>query len=367
MKKSLLAVPALLGAAALTFAGCAKPADSGSGSSAAPSGAASANNSNFIACMVSDEGGFDDKSFNETSYQGMVRAKNELGVTIKEIESKTQADFGQNIQAMVDQKCNIIVTVGFMLGDATLAAGQKNPDVKFAIVDESLAGKNKTDNIKPLVFNSAQPSFLAGYLAAGMTKTGVVGTFGGAKIPTVTIFMDGFAQGVDQYNKDNNTQVRVEGWDVASQDGQFVGDFSDVARGKVITQDLISKGADIVFPVAGPVGTAALEVAKSSGGKVNAIWVDADGYVSAPDYKGSIMTSVVKGMDVAVFDAIKAALDGTFTGDPFIGTFANEGVSLAPFHDFDAQVPQDLKNRIEELRKGIIDGSITIESAAQPK
>ena len=129
---------------------------------------------------------------------------------------------------MVDAKCNIIVTVGFLLSDDTLAAAKKNPDIKFAIVDNN---DPKTypaaKNLKPLVFNTAQSSFLAGYLAAGMTKTKKLGTFGGAKIPTVTIFMDGFSQGVDYYNKQKSADVKVLGWDAAKQDGQFTGDFED--------------------------------------------------------------------------------------------------------------------------------------------
>ena len=135
---------------------------------------------------------------------------------------------------MVDANCNIIVTVGFLLGDDTLAAAKKNPDIKFAIVDNN---DPKTypavTNLKPLVFNTAQSSFLAGYLAAGMTKTKKLGTFGGANLPTVTIFMDGFSQGVDYYNKQKSADVQVLGWDAAKQDGQFTGDFEDIKGGSV--------------------------------------------------------------------------------------------------------------------------------------
>ena len=173
--------------------------------------------------MVSDSGGFDDKSFNQTSYKGLTDAKTELGIETGEVESTTTADFAKNIQSMVDADCNIIVTVGFLLSDDTLAAAKKNTDVKFAIVDNN-DPKNypAAKNLKPLVFNTAQSSFLAGYLAAGMSQTKKVGTFGGLKIPTVTIFMDGFAQGVEYYNQQKGENVQVLGWDAAKQDGQFV-------------------------------------------------------------------------------------------------------------------------------------------------
>jgi basic membrane protein A and related proteins len=259
------------------------------------------------------------------------------------------------------------VTVGFLLSDDTLAAAKKNPDIKFAIVDNN---DPKTypaaKNLKPLVFNTAQSSFLAGYLAAGMTKTKKLGTFGGAKIPTVTIFMDGFSQGVDYYNKQKSADVQVLGWDAAKQDGQFTGDFNDTKGGQRTAQGLISQGADIVFPVAGPAGLGALQAAKGSGGKANAIWVDTDGCVSAETYCPNIITSVNKAMDVAVADAIKAAKDGSFSNEPYVGTLENEGTGLAPFHDFDSKVPAELKSELDALKADIISGKITIESKSQP-
>src|SRR6476620_11599768 len=249
---------ALIGAAALTLSACAQ-APGTSTPSAAPSGStsASASGGGFKACMVSDAGGFDDKSFNHTSYKGLTDAKTQFGIETGQVESQTAADYAKNIQSMVDAKCNIIVTVGFLLSDATLAAAQKNPDIDFAIVDDTPKGADAVKNLKPLVFNTAESSFMAGYLAAGMTETGKVGTFGGAKIPTVTIFMDGFAQGVEYYNKQKGKSVSVLGGDAAKQDGQFVpgsNPFKDTAGGQRVAQGLISQGADILFPVAGESG-----------------------------------------------------------------------------------------------------------------
>ncbi len=371
MKKSITLAGALISAAVLTLSACAEAPGTGTGTSAAPSAStgasASTGTGDFKACMVSDSGGFDDKSFNQTSYKGLTDAKTELGIETGQVESNSTADYGKNVQAMVGAKCNIIVTVGFALSDVTLAAAKKNPDIKFAIVDnndpENYAAAT---NLKPLVFNTAQSSFLAGYLAAGMSKTKKVGTFGGQKFPTVTIFMDGFAQGVEYYNKNQGGSVQVLGWDAAKQDGQFVGSFEDQKGGQRVAQGLISQGADIVLPVAGPAGIGALQAAKSSGGKVNAIWVDTDGCVSADTYCSNIISSVYKGMDVAVSDAIKAAKDGSFSNEAYVGTLENEGTGLAPFHDFDSKVPADLKTELDTLKADITSGKITIESKSQP-
>lgn len=370
MKKAYLAVGALLGAAALTLSSCAEPPGTTSptpATTAAPGGEATA--ADFKACMVSDSGGFDDKSFNQTSYKGLTDAKEKLGIATGEVESATASDFAKNIQSMVDADCNVVVTVGFLLGDDTLAAAKANPDVKFAIVDNNSPEYAEVKNLKPLVFNTAESSFMAGYLAAGMSQTKKVGTFGGAKIPTVTIFMDGFSQGVSYYNEQKNASVQVLGWDAAKQDGQFVpGDrpFENKDGGGRVAQGLVSQGADIILPVAGPAGEGALQVAKSSGGKVNAIWVDTDGCVSAATYCSNIISSVYKGMDLAVFDTIKAAKEGSFSNEPFIGTLENGGTGLAPFNQFEDKVPAELKTELDKIKSDIISGAITIESESQP-
>ena len=375
MKKSLLSVLALSAASALTLAGCAappsattSPAASGSASATAAESSAPAAESDFTACMVSDAGGFDDKSFNETAHNGMMQAKDELGIQTNQIESNAEGEYAGNVQSMIDANCNIIITVGFALATATEAAAKQNPEVNFAIVDNS--SFEGVDNAKGLIFNTAQPSFMAGYLAAGMTQTGTVGTFGGAKYPTVTIFMDGFAQGIKYYNEQKGGDVKLIGWDEAKQDGQFVGGnnpFGDIPGGKNTASTLIAQGADIILPVAGPAGLGALQAAKESNGKVNAIWVDTDGFVSAPEFGPQILSSVEKGMDVAVFEAIKAAMEGSFSSDPYVGTLENDGVSLAPFHDFEDKVSDELKSELEQIKADIISGTITITSPSQPK
>ena len=369
MKKFFFAPAAALAASALILGGCAAPPPEGGEAAPGSSGGAQSGG-DYKACMVSDSGGFDDKSFNQTSYKGLTDAKEELGIETGQVESSNAADFAKNIQSMVDAKCNSIITVGFLLADATVAAAKANPDIDFAIVDSTPEGADEIKNLKPLVFNTAQSSFLAGYAAAGMSKQGKVGTFGGLKIPTVTIFMDGFAQGVEYYNKQKGKNVAVLGWDVEKQDGQFVpGDspFENKSGAKSTAQNLVSQGADVLFPVAGPAGEGGLQVAQASGGKVSAVWVDTDGCESAANYCPSILTSVQKAMDVAVSDAIKASKDGSFSNEPFVGTLKNDGTKLAPWHDYESKVSDELKAELETLKGDIDSGKITIESKAQPK
>ncbi len=177
-------------------------------------------------------------------------------------------------------------------------------------------------------------------------------------IPTVTIFMEGFRQGVEKYNEDNGTDVKLLGWD--GKDGSFTEDFEDKTKGQSVGEQLIGQGADIIFPVAGPAGLGGLQAAKDAGAK--GIWVDTDGYEST-EYGDILLTSVAKGMDVSVTEAIKESIDGTFSNELYNGTLENGGVGLAPYHDFDSEIPQELKDKIDELKQGIIDGSITITPA----
>jgi basic membrane protein A len=268
---------------------------------------------------------------------------------------------------MVQQGCNLTVTVGFLLGDTTKSAAVANPDKHFAIIDYS--DNTFPKNVKPIVYNTAQAAFLAGYLAAGTTKTGKVATFGGQNIPTVTIFMDGFADGVKYYNQKKGKNVQLLGWDKDKQDGTFVGDFESVDKGKVLTQGFLDQGADIVMPVAGPVGSGAgtaITEAKAKGSDAKLIWVDSDGYVTAPEYKSVILTSVEKTMSSAVETVIKDDKDGKFDPTPYVGTLENGGVVLAPFHDLDSAVSSDMKSDLDQLKKDIISGAVKVDSKSTP-
>ena len=211
-KKFLLSLIAILVVASMVLTACQPPATP----TAAPVESAAPAETEppapaFKACQVTDTGGIDDKSFNATAWKGIEDSIAQLGVEGKYLESQQQTDYEKNINAFIEEGCDIIVTVGFLLGDATQAAAEKNPDQKFSIVD--YAYDPTIPNVLGQVFNTNEAAFLAGYVAAGVSKTGAVGTFGGIQIPPVTVFMDGFYLGVKAYNEKHGTDVKVLGWD----------------------------------------------------------------------------------------------------------------------------------------------------------
>jgi basic membrane protein A and related proteins len=311
----------------------------------------------FRGCQVTDTGGIDDRSFNQTVWAGFQRAEQELDIEIANLESSSESDYEPHINTFIEQECDLIVTVGFLLGDATEAAAQANTGVNFGIVD--YAYETEYDNLLGIVFATDQAAFLAGYVAAGTTETGKVGTWGGVNIPPVTAFMDGFLAGVRYYNQENGTSVEVLGWD--GNDGVFTNDFEAQDLGANVTADLLQNGADIILPVAGPAGLGTATAIESFGsGKM--IWVDTDGYEST-SFGSIILTSVEKRMDNAVYTAIESAIAGEFAGGTYVGTLENDGVGLSPFHDFEDAVPQEVKDALEGIRAGIVDGSISTSPA----
>ena len=371
MKHSAWATAALAVSATLAIAACGSSSSSATSSSTASSSAtstAAATGAKTLGCMVTDTGGINDRSFNASSWAGMqAAAAANPNVTVKYLQSTTQSDYTPNINTFIGEKCNIIVTVGFLMGAATEAAAKANPSQKFAIVDCSyatgcLTGTKET-NIDQLTYNTVQDGFLGGYLAAGMTKTGKVATFGGIELPTVTIYMDGYWDGVQYYNSKHGTKVQVLGWNEQTQKGSFTGDFTNQTKGQTLTQTFISEGADIVFPVAGNVGLGAAKAvqqadATAGSNKVNMMWVDVDGCVSAATYCTYFITSVEKGIVASVKASVLSASDGTFKGGAYVGTLANGGAVLAPFHDFATKVPASLQNELAQIGTGIASGTI---------
>ncbi len=307
--------------------------------------------------QVTDVGGIDDKSFNATAWKGVQDAIARLGVQGRYLESQQQTDYAKNIQEFISQGYDLIVTVGFLLGDATKEFAERYPHQKFAIVD--FAYSPPLPNVLGLTFATDEAAFLAGYLAAGMTRKGVVGTFGGIKIPPVTIFMKGFEAGVRYYNQVHGTRVRVLGWDTRADRGLFTGNFESTDDGRRFAESLFDEGADIVLPVAGPVGLGSAAAAKER--RLKIIGVDTDWYISAPEFKETYLTSIMKRMDVAVFDAIRAVVEGRFTGGTYVGTLANGGVDIAPFHDYDKDVPASLRAELEQVRQKLVSGELTVD------
>jgi len=310
-------------------------------------------------CQITDTGGIDDKSFNATAWKGIEDAVAQLGIEGKYLESKEVADYEKNLNAFVEEKCDLIITVGFLIGDATKATAEANPDIKFSIVD--YAYDPAIPNVVGQVFNTDEAAFLAGYLAAGVTKTGKVGTFGGLPIPTVTIFMDGFARGVAKYNEVKGTNVEVLGWDPANPDsGLFSMSFDDQQKGRELAVSLMDEGADIIMPVAGPVGLGAAAAIKERG-NAYLIGVDSDWVLTSPEYADITLSSVMKLMDATTMQVIKSVIDGTFQGGVVVGTLANNGVALAPLHNLESLASAELLAEIEQLKADIIAGKLSVK------
>lgn len=354
MRRRILATAAVL-SAGLVLAACAEAPEAGGSTDAA-------GGTDYCARMVTNSGGLDDRSFNQSSWAGLQEAQEQFGIDAQVLVSTGETDLAPNVTQAVDSGCGFVLTVGYELADATLEEAAAHPETHFAIVDETV----EAENVKPIVFDTAQASYLAGYLAAGTSKTGTVATFGGGNQPPVTLFMDGFVDGVAAYNAAHGTGVRVLGWDKAAQDGVFTGDFEDINKGKTVTQGFIDQGADVILPVAGQVGEGAAAAALENGG-VSLVWVDNDGYETLPEeYRPIVLTSVLKNTGDAVVQIVGDDLDGTFSAEPYVGTLANNGVALAPLHEFEGVVDPELVAEIEVLKARIVDGSIVVESPSAP-
>jgi basic membrane protein A len=361
LNKNILKGLALASVAALTLAGCASaPAEP------------TVTPVDYTACMVSDSGGFNDASFNEEAFNGLKEAEASLGVkilTVESPESATQTDFVSGVDSMITEGCDLIINVGFSLASATRDAAKAQPEVNFALIDSALTNDDfspfSIDNVKPIQYDTAEAAFLAGYLAAATTKTGKVATYGGLLLPSVTIFMDGFKQGVAYYNAAKGTSVKVLGAESANnQKWSAVGNFNDVAQGKTLTEQFFAQGADIVLPVAGPVGKGTGQATLDKKGTY-VIGVDSDWYGIAAhaEYKANILTSVEKKMAAAVLEVIKSGVDGTFAGgdaNQYVGNLANGGVKISAQHD--VVYPDGIQAELDALQAKIISGEVVVNS-----
>jgi basic membrane protein A len=349
-----------MGVSALVLSGCAAAPEAEPTETAAATATAT-EEADYLACAVSDEGSWNDKSFNESVYDGLLKAEADLGAQIADAESNSAEDFAPNMQAMVDQSCDITFAVGFNLVADANAIAAANPTMNFVTIDGWSEGNA---NLKPVVYNMDESSYLAGYAAAAYSATKVLGTYGGLQIPAITDFMDGFYYGAMAWANENGVPVTVVGWDPMAQTGQFIGDFvPNSGTSKSIAAALINEGADVLFPVGGDQFGAGSEAIKEAGIDGVMIGVDKDIALSSPEYAPYVLTSAEKRMTNAVYDIVaELSAGGAFDGEAYVGTLANGGTGLSPFYEFDSKLSDEVKARLVEIEAGINSGEIDTRS-----
>lgn len=290
--------------------------------------------------MITDVGGVNDQSFNQSAWEGLQRAEKELGVKVSYIESRQDADYGPNLETMLDAGTDLIWGIGFKMADAALEAANNNPDQKYAVID--FAWDDTPKNLIGVVFKAEEASFLVGYIAAKMTTTGKVGFIGGMSFPVIWGFEYGYRAGVRYGNKD----VEIL--------SQYAESFTDAAKGKSIANSMYQQGADIVFHAAGGVGDGLIEAAKEQGKW--AIGVDRDQNYLAPD---NVLTSAMKRVDNAMFNITKELTEGVWKGGQTVSYgLAEGGVDIAPTSSM--HVPADLLAEVEAVKARIISGEIVV-------
>ena len=304
---------------------------------AACGGTADAGKDKIKVGMVTDTGGVNDGSFNQSSWAGLQRAEKELGIEVKYLESKTDSDYAANIETFMDEDCDLIIGVGFMLASAIGEAAAAHPEQKFAIIDDNT--NEALPNVACLMFKQEQPSYLVGYVAGLTTETDTVGFVLGMSSGPMNQFGYGYVAGV----LDANPNAKVE---MANANA-----FSDPGQGKTLATNMITKGADVLFHAAGGTGLGMIEACKEA--NVKAIGVDSDQSVLAPE---NIITSALKRVDTASFEISKAVLEGTYKAGTITYDLASEGV------DYVASdlLSEDVKAALEDVKAKIISGEIVV-------
>jgi len=310
--------------------------------------------------LVTDTGGVNDKSFNQSAWEGVQKAGKDFNLDVKFIESKQPTDYEKNIDAFATQNYDVVITVGFLMGDATAAKAKQYPKIKFAIIDnqyfptkDSAACPDTVKdcyvdggltNVTSLMFQEDQVGFLAGVLAGGMTKSGTVCTVSGMEIPPVVRYVVGFQNGA-KWIKPDAKALNV-----------YIPSFTDPAKGKETGVSMISQGCDVVFGVGGNTGNGGLLAAKEA--NLMAIGVDVDQYNTYPEVQSALISSAMKKVDAAVYNYLKSVSDKSVKGGAVLANIQNGGVGLAPFHDWDSKIPADVKTKIQTATAGLKDGSI---------
>ncbi len=296
--------------------------------------------SNIKIGMVTDIGGVNDGSFNQSSWEGLQRAQSELGVSVDYLQSKADSDYIPNIETFVDEDYDLIICVGYQLADALRTEAEANPDQKFAIIDD--ASNADLDNVTCLMFEQAQASYLVGYVAGLMTESNTIGIVIGMSTDTMNQFGYGYLAGAIDANPD----VTVLQTNANS--------FGDTAGGKTAATAMITKGADVIFHAAGATGLGVIEGCKEA--NIWAIGVDSDQSALAPD---NIITSAMKRVDNACYDVSKEVLEGTLTNGVKTYDLTSGGVDIAPTT---TNLPEDVISAVEDVKAKIISGEITVPS-----
>ncbi len=303
--------------------------------------------------VVTDIGQLEDKSFNEFSWKGVQDGAKAVGGTAQVIVTKDIADYKQNIQQFVDQKYDVIVTIGFLIGSDTLKAAQANPTIQFFGIDQFVcAPKDATDkeckgnppNYQGLLFDEAQAGYLAGIVAGTITKSGKIGAVGGrSDVPPVVNYIKGYGNGAKSVN--SNVQVLVN----------YVEDFNAPDKGEASAKTMIGQGADVLFQVAGGTGIGVLRAACNA--KVFGIGVDVDQYLSLPDVKGCIITSAEKHLQNATRDAVKRFKDKGKQAGNFSNDATNDGIGASPIRNLNS-IPAGLEDKLKQAAADMKSGKI---------
>lgn len=329
----------ILGGLVILAAGC----NGKSGTYQAPSeGGGGGKLKVFKAAQVTDVGGVDDKSFNHSAWVGLKRAERDLGIVPKYVESREQSDYKTNLSALADDKADLVFAVGYLMEDSIKEVAPNYPTVKFAIIDGSAPS---IPNCVSLKFREEEGSFLAGFLAGKMTKTGAVGFVGGMEGALIKKFECGYIAGARTARPD----IRVL--------SKYVGGWKDVAKGKEIALAEFKQGADIIFAAAGKGGLGVLGAANEKGPGFYGIGVDAD---QDGEHPGRVLTSMMKGVDTAVYDTVKAAKSGQWTAGEHVFGIKEGGVHLSEMKYTKKDVPPEVLTKIDEISKLISDGKIKV-------
>jgi len=308
--------------------------------------------------LVLDVGGLGDQSFNDSAYAGLQRAKKDFGVETETLESNAPTDYVDNLTQLADSGFNPVFAVGFLMTDAVNEIAPQYPDTNFAIVDSVV----EADNAASLIFREQEGSYLAGVVAGLMTQEDtkytnpddkVVGFLGGQESDLIGKFQAGYEAGVKSVCQDCQVLVQYAG---STPDA-----FNDPAKGKEIALQQINQGADVIYHASGATGAGLFEAAREE--SIFAIGVDANQAKLFPE--SPILTSVVKRVDNAVFQTIEAARNGNFKAGVQEFGLEDGGISLAPFGRFDKDVPQNVKDEVDQAREGIINGDIKVPSKPQ--